>query len=124
MSKPRPLMWNLPEKTTKQKSLENENRLGKEIGFDLQKGSGNQPWPGMKGDGKHPHFLFECKETKHKSIRIASRDVMKIYREARALGKDPALVMSAYSLPDPLPKDWVAVPANTFRWLLEQIQEV
>jgi len=83
-------------------------------------GSGNQGWPGAKGDGSHPRFMFECKETKHASIRVAARDIAKLVREAAVVGKEPALVMSAYGLPDGLPKDWVAVPAEVFRSMLEE----
>jgi len=65
-------------------------------------------------------FVFECKETKHARISVGEREVAKLCRQAGTVGKDPALVLSIYSLPDPIPKDWVAVPAHVFRSLLEK----
>lgn len=121
--KPQPKMWNEEVKSTKKKSLENEQRLSKEIGFVCTPGSGNGPWASKKGDGTHPIFMFECKETKHASIRIAGKDIRKLVQEAALVGKFPALVVSAYRLSEPLPKDWVAVPGEAFKWILEQLEE-
>lgn len=120
--KPRPKMWDL-EVSTKKKSMENEARLSEEVGFDLTPGSGNQHWPGGKGDGSHPMFMFELKETKHQRISISTKDLAKLCREAGTVGKDPAVILSAYGMPDPIPKDWVAVPAGTFRYLLSKVSE-
>lgn len=114
-------MWDEDDRTVKERSLDNEERLAGEIGFTCTPGSGNQPWPGSKGDGLHPVFMFECKETQRKSIRVAAADVGKLVREAAVIGKEPALVMSAYGLEAPIPQDWVAVPAEVFRWLLSQL---
>ena len=119
---PKPVMWNAEEKSSKKTSMENEKRLSKEIGFELTPGSGNQHWPGGKGDGTHPNYMFELKETKHARISIGARDVGKLCREAAVVGKDPVLVLSAYALPDPIPKDWVAVPAQVFRYMLAVLE--
>lgn len=124
MTIPQPNMWDAPEKSVKRKSLENESRLAQEIGFELTPASGNQPWPGGKGDGSHPLFMFELKETKHARITIAERDLAKLCREAATVGKDPAIVLSAYGLPDPIPKDWVVVSADSFRSLLERAAQI
>jgi hypothetical protein len=116
-------MWEEAESSVKATSLKNEERLSEEIGFALTPGSGNRDWPGMKGDGAHPRFMFELKETKYARISVGGKDIGKLCREAAAVGKDPALVLSAYALPDPLPKDWVAVPASVFRYLLAKVGE-
>lgn len=116
-------MWDDDTRSTKAKSLANEKRLAAEVGFTCTPGSGNTEWPGAKGDGSHPLFVFECKETKHRSIRVAAADVQILVDNASVVGKAPALVMSAYGLPDGIPKDWVAVPAETFRWMLERMEK-
>jgi len=115
-------MWNKETLSPKKKSLKNEKRLSEEVGFRLTPGSGNRDWPGMKGDGSHPEFMFELKETQKPSIRVSESVVAKLYREAGAVGKDPVLVLSAYGLTDPLPKDWVVIPVETFRKLLECVE--
>jgi len=122
--KPKPNFFDDDERSVKRKSLDNEKRLAAEIGFTCTPGSGNTPWPGVKGDGEHPLFMFECKETKHASIRIAGRDVQTLVDNARLIGKAPVLVVSAYKLPEAIPKDWVAVPAETFRWILEKLENL
>lgn len=116
----RPTMFeDEPIKGVKEKSLATERRLAQEIGFDLTPGSGNQFWPGGKGDGRHPVFMFEAKETKHASVTMGPDVIGKLCREASAVGKDPALILTMYGLPEPLPKDWVCVPSEVFRSLLE-----
>ena len=120
--KPKPNMWG-EAISPKTKSMRNEARLAKAIGFDVTPGSGNQPWPGGKGDGKHPLFMFELKETQRASLSVSERAIAKLCREAANVGKDPVLVMSAYGLSDPLPKDWVAVPAEVFRYLLQRLED-
>lgn len=103
--------------------MQNEQRLAEEIGFTVTPGSGNQPWPGGKGDGSHPVFMFELKETVKDRIGVNSKVLGKLCREAGAVGKDPALCLSAYGLPEPIPQDWVAVPAAVFRYLLSKLEE-
>lgn len=112
-SKPSPQMWE-HEPSVKETSLKNEKRIAKEIGFNLTRGSGNTPWPNAKGDGSHPQIMFECKETQKATLSISQKVLAKLCREAGTVGKEPALVMSAYGLPDPIPKDWVAVPMSFF----------
>ncbi len=111
-------MWEASDPSVKEISLKNEQRLADEIGFDVTPGSGNTPWASKKGDGSHPDFMFECKETNKARIAIGLRDIAKLYREARNVGKEPAIVLSAYGLPDPLPKEWVSVPVEVFAELL------
>lgn len=104
--------------SVKEKSLRTEARLADEIGFVTTPGSGNQHWPSGKGDGKHPVFMFEIKETDKGSISIGSRDIGKLYREASNVGKEPAIILTARGIPDPIPKDWVCVPSEVFTDML------
>lgn len=119
--KPRPKMWS-ETLSPKRKSLKNEKRLSKEVGFRLTPGSGNLDWAGCKGDGSHPDFIFELKETEKASIRISESVVAKLYREAAAIGKDPVFILSAYGLSEPLPKDWVVIPVDVFKKLVESTE--
>jgi len=123
-SKPVPKLFRNDNKSVKSISLKNEKRLSKEIGFNLTVGSGNRPWISQKGDGNKGHFIFECKETDKASISINKVDVLKIVAQARDIGKDPAIVMSAYGLPDGIPKDWVAVPSDVFSYIIDLIDLV
>ena len=120
--KPRPTMWD-KEPSTKAVSIKNEKRLENELGCRRTSGSGNTPFPSSKGDHTHPRIMFEAKETKHARISVGVRDIAKLYREASVVGKEPALVLSAYGLPDPLPKDWVVIPVDFFTELLEALDE-
>lgn len=115
---PKPKMWGAPEKSVKQKSLDNEERLVGEIGFETTRGSGNTSWASQKGDGSHPEIMFELKESEKTRIGIGVRDITKLVREARAIGKEPSIVLSAYGLPEPLPKEWVCVTKEMFIELL------
>ncbi len=123
--KPAPKMWTTEEVSVKKKSLNNEKRISKKLGFTLTPGSGNQAWPSRKGDGVTDEFVFELKETIKDRFTITPDILAKLYREAGTVGKHPALVLSMYGLEDPLPKEWVAVPMDVFEELVERwtIQE-
>ena len=120
--KPKPKMWS-EEISSKATSMKNEERLSETVGFKQTPGSGNRDWPSLKGDGSHPRFMFELKETQRANISVGERVVSKLYREASNVGKDPVLVLSAYGLPDPLPKDWAVVPIDIFMMLLKAFEE-
>jgi Holliday junction resolvase len=118
--KPCPLMWDDPEENQKQKSLKNERRLSKKLDFKLTPGSGNRVWPGDKGDGQTKRFMFECKETKFPRISVGENDLLKLVSEANTAGKEPVLVLSIYGMSEFIPKDWVAMPADVFKWLVDE----
>jgi hypothetical protein len=111
-------MWD-GEPSVKAKSLKNEKRISKALGIIPTKGSGNTVWPSAKGDGAHSQIMFEYKETDKATLSVDKTVLGKLCREAAVVGKESALVMSAYGLPDPIPKDWVAVPLPFFEELLE-----
>lgn len=118
-----PHSWEVVGESTKTKSLKNEQRLGEEIGFKTTPGSGNTPWATKKGDGSHPEIMFELKETESDRISITTRGVGKLTREARNVGKEPAIVLSAYGLPEPIPKEWVCVTKEMFIAMLGAYNE-
>lgn len=118
--KPTPKMWTTEEPSVKRKSLNNEKRISKKLGFKLTPGSGNQDWPTRKGDGTTAEFVYELKETIKDRLSLTSDVLAKICREAGTVGKHPALVLSMYGLEDPIPKEWVAVPIDVFEELVER----
>jgi len=117
-------MWSQQPDSPKTTSQKNEKRLAGEIGFKLTPGSGNQVWPKGKGDGCLSDFMFELKETQGSSLSINSQVIGKLYREAHDVGREPVLVLSAYGIPSPLPKEWVAVPTGLFKEMLKAYLEV
>ena len=69
-------------------------------------------------------FLFECKQTEKKSLRIQGEWLSKITREAMAAGKEPALEFEIQGHTDPqLEKEWVAVPLSVFRRLQSGVDD-
>jgi hypothetical protein len=61
------------------------------------------------------HFLFECKTTGDKSLRITAAWLAKITREAAAAGLEPALEFEIRGGFDPVcERQWVAVPRSVF----------
>lgn len=112
-------MWEEePKAPVKTTSMKNEARIARRLGGTLTPGSGNQHWPSKKGDISHPLILFEAKETEKSTITVNEAVVGKIYREAGNVGKHPALILSAYGMRDPLPRDWVCVPLALFEDML------
>ena len=94
-----------------------ENRVAREVGGKRQPGSGSSVY--AKGDVDANDFLIECKQTKNKSIRIESKWLAKISREAFAVGKDPALSIDIKGQEDEFcERDWVAIPMSVFKRLL------
>lgn len=118
-SKPTPNTWGRSEPTDRKNlSIRHERRLAEESGLTPTAGSGNQPWASKKGDFSHPDFVFEAKRTKFAAIDIDSVVLVKLLREAYAVGKDPALILTMEGAPENIPQDWAAVPLSVFMSLL------
>ena len=118
--KPTPKMWMTEEPSVKKKSLANEKRISKKLGFKLTPGSGNQDWPSRKGDGVTQEFVFELKETIKDRFTISPDVLAKVCREAGIVGKVPVLVVSMYGLEDPIPKEWAMIPIDSFNEMKEK----
>jgi hypothetical protein len=98
-----------------------EERVAAGLGGRRQPGSGS--WAGAKGDVvvEGPvGWLLECKRTVHASLAVQRAWLVKVTREAWALGKQPALgIEIAGGDPSPaVPRDWVAIPLEQFRRLV------
>ena len=93
------------------------------FGARLQPGSGNQAH--AKGDVDIPKsetFLLECKTTEKRHLVLEMSWLRKITREARAVRKTPALVFGFEGMTPPTPKDWVAIPRESFEALIAAAQ--
>lgn len=99
------------------KSKKQEVRLAKKLGGKRQKGSGSQPH--NKGDVRCIDLLAEAKRTDKKSISIKVQYLEKIVKESLAYDCVPAVAIAFEDVPKLVPKDWVLVPAEFLRELLD-----
>ncbi len=65
--------------------------------------------------------MYECKETKFPRISVGENDLLKLVSEAKTVGKIPVLVLSIYGMSEIIPSDWVVVPADVFKCLLDDV---
>jgi len=97
-------------------SKKQEKELARDMKGHRISGSGAVHY--SKGDIELPGYLVEAKTTAKKSISITVKWLDKIFMEAMAKGKEPAL---AIRLPtDKAPKDWVMVPKSEFKELTDE----
>jgi hypothetical protein len=99
------------------KSKKQELRVAKKLGGRRQKGSGSQPL--NKGDVRTVELLAEAKMTTKKSISITLKYLEKIAKEAVSYDCIPAVTIAFENTPPLVPKDWVMVPAEFLRELLD-----
>lgn len=99
-----------------------EKKTAKRIGGSANAGSG--AIEGFKGDITLRDFLVENKSTEHKSVSIKLEWLDKISREARELGKDPALsIQFVDKQGNPLRGGrWVLIPEDEFNGFLEETE--
>jgi len=57
-------------------------------------------------------LLEECKTTSAETLQIPKGVTMKICREARAIGRTPALGFGYADMPHGFPQEWVALPKD------------
>jgi len=103
------------------KSKNQEKRLAKKLGGQRQKGSGSQPY--SKGDVRTVELLTEAKRTDKKSISIKVQYLDKITKEATSYDCVPAVAIAFEDTPPLVPKDWILVPAEFLRELLDLHRE-
>ena len=92
----------------------------KSVGVKRQIGSGAVP--GYKGDlvGGFQTITIESKTvTEARSITVKLGVLEKIVKEARHKRSIPALNFGFESARKPIPKDWIAIPADKFKLLVE-----
>lgn len=93
-----------------------EIKVARELGGERIPGSGNSPNPDRKGDVCLDEFLVEVKSTQKNSFVLRADVLGKICREARSIGKTPAVVLSfSNTLPFPLENLWIILPLEEFK---------
>lgn len=85
-----------------------EKKTARRIAGRANPGSGSLP--GLKGDITLPSFLVENKCTEHKSISLKYEWLAKVTREAREVGRCPALTIQFV--------DKQGTPISYGRWAL------
>ena len=100
-----------------EKSKRQELRVAKEVGGKRQRGSGSKDF--HKGDVKSLELLIESKRTDKESMSVKKEWLVKIFQESFAYKKIPALSIEFDTMPNIVPKDWIAIPAKTLALLIE-----
>lgn len=97
-----------------------EKKTAKRFGVRPNAGSGSIE--GFKGDITLPDFLVENKATEHKSISLKHAWLEKISREARQVGKVPAVTIQFVDKRgDPIAYGrWALIPEDEFSELSEK----
>ncbi len=99
------------------KSQKQEKRLADVLDGHVQKGSGSKSF--HKGDVKAEVLLVEAKRTDNDSMSIKKAWFIKVFKEASAYSKIPALSIEFDSMPDIVPRDWVAIPSKTLAMFVD-----
>lgn len=95
-----------------------EKSLATRIAAQLQPGSG--ALHGVKGDMTKADFLLENKSSQSASFSVKQEQLQKVYQEALALGRKPALAFQFVNSGGNSQKQdrWVCVPESVFEELL------
>lgn len=88
----------------------------------VRKNPGSGAVEGLKGDLTADDFLIENKSTEHRSISIKLEWLEKIHKEARQVGRAPAVTIQFVDkLGNPVPYGrWALVPEDEFSEFLEE----
>jgi len=100
-----------------------EDDVAKRSGGKKRRASGAAP--GKPADTRDQEFLRECKSTKRgaKGMSIKGEWLPKLVGEALPLGKTPLFEFRFEGQQEPVPRDWVMLPAMEFEELLERLRE-
>ena len=111
---------------------EQEERAVGAAGGRRHRGSGSSDY--LKGDGSTQDpddpleggFLIESKTTfKYKSRRIEAKELNKLSKEALAVCKDPAFLLTfQQGIAATTPRDWIMVPVEVFRRQQDELNEL
>ena len=118
-----PYLKRVAERNKGDSGRDSEKRVAKKMGGKLQANSGATPF--SKGDfklRKKIKFLVEAKSTTTQVLKLESDWLIKINREALAIGCSPALTISFTDDSGKLRNgacDWVCVPRAVFDELTE-----
>lgn len=101
-------------KSSKQRSKEQERRLAKKFGGEVQPGSGAPV--NRKGDIVTDTYLMEAKTTSARQVTLRLDVLEKIEGEAFQARKNPALVITF----EPARRDFVVLSMEDFQALMEK----
>lgn len=104
-------------RTKHKKSQDQEKRVAKQLDGKVQKGSGSKTF--HKGDVKSRELLVESKRTDKDSLSVKKDWLIKIFNESVAYNKIPALSIEFDQMPNLVPKDWIAIPADKLRYFID-----
>jgi len=124
MSKPTPKWLENPNYGKVQKSKKHEKRIAKELGGKRLPRSGANRWSKWNkstanGDIKTPTLHVEHKRTEKASISIKREWLEKVCDGARAVAKDPAVVITFEDASE-IPQDWAIIPLSVLKRLLNE----
>jgi hypothetical protein len=88
----------------------------------VRKNPGSGAVEGLKGDLTADDFLIENKTTEHRSISLKMDWLEKIHREARQVGRSPAVTIQFVDkLGNPVPYGrWALIPEDEFKDVISQ----
>lgn len=101
-----------PEDTNRDRATRHETRMAEVLRARLTPNSGALPMPSQKGDLQGEDMLWQAKLTEGQRIVISAEVVDEVCRQAAAVGKEPGIIVTVEGMPDPLPKDWILIPAS------------
>jgi len=94
-----------------------EKRIAHRSGGKCQPASGALPF--AKGDVLTPQLLIEAKSTAKESLSIKKKWLEKISLEAQKVQREPALTIHFESTDNYTEQDWICVPFNYLKFLLD-----
>ena len=105
------------KKSIKKQANEREKRIAKDLGGSAVPASGSLD--GAKGDVSTDQFLIDSKHTSSKSMIVTSKMLNKISKEAREIGKTPALILELGEVQLGTSKEWVCIPKRVFQEMVD-----
>jgi hypothetical protein len=82
--------------------------------------SGALPSVWQKEDGFDDNYVYQLKSTEGKSASIVKlSDLAMLTKRALVQNKEPIMVVTFEKAISPMPKDWVMIPMEIFKELLE-----
>ena len=120
--RPRPTLAVSRPKTNRERGDAHERDTAKKLGGRTQPNSGASPWLSYKGDVCTDDFVIQCKTTDKNRYTLNEQVIGEIYRQAKLVGKEPAIVIRLEAVQEPIPNEWVAVPMSVWRTITGQDQ--
>lgn len=105
-------LLNPKQEVNRKRSQKQERRLASDLNMRTTPNSGATPWASQKGDLQSSEHVVEAKTTKADRFTITHDLLIKITQEARRTGRQPVVLITLETMPNPIPKDWALVPLD------------